>query len=133
MTEINSIKEKYVAGPVKEQSLLDWLTDIIIAEVYNPPLYIPAAFEAKDAKVLYIPRLMSFSILIYITKYQNAKELVLPLSLALEDTIGITELDEAKALIKFMKSDCCEIAKTMQTKINDALYINTNSWRMFDI
>lgn len=133
MKEIKSITNKYSAGPLKEISLLDWLTEIILQEVYNPPLCLPAAYEAKDAKVLYLPELRSFSILVYITKYENAKELFLPLSLALEETIGITELEEAKACIKFMKSDCCQIAKTMQTKINDALYINTNSWRMFDI
>ena len=132
MAEIKSISDKYSAGPVKEESLLDWLTNIVVSEVYNPQINLPAAYEAKDAKLVYVPSLKSFSILIYITKYEAAKEIMLPLSLALEETIGVSELDEAKSLIKFMKSDCFQIAQCMQTKINDALYIHAHTWRMFD-
>ena len=114
-------------------TLLEWISDIIIAELFDPDCYANVAvFEAKDAKLSYLPQLHVFNILIYTTDKDSCREVVLPLSMALEETIGCKDVAEAKKNLKFMKSDCATIAQEMQCRINNALYLHSRTWKIFD-
>lgn len=133
MNEIQKISDRYYAGELREDSLLDWITEIVISELYKPEhKSFPRVYEAKDAKLVYIPSLAAFNVLVYVNQKGHGKELLIPLTIALEEVLGCVDLEEAKSILKLMKSDCCAIAKQMQKNINDALYVHACTWRIFD-
>lgn len=133
LEEIRRITTRHTNITNNKMTLMEWLSDIFIAELFDPDKVSNAeVYEAKDAKLTYIPGLQVFNILIYVTENGCSKEITLPLSIALEDTIGCTDIAEAKDNLKFMKSDCTFIAKEMQMRINDALYLYSRSWPLFD-
>tara|TARA_R100000995_G_scaffold83469_1_gene59481 strand:+ start:2327 stop:2755 length:429 start_codon:yes stop_codon:yes gene_type:complete len=133
LKDVLTIAAKYKTLQEVPMTLLEWISDIIIAELFDPDRHPNVAvFEAKDAKLSYFPHLHTFNILIYTTDKGNAREVSLPLSVALEETIGCSDVLEAKKNLKFMKSDCGSIAQEMQTRINNALYIHSRTWKIFD-
>lgn len=133
LKDVLTIAAKYKTIKEVPMTLLEWISDIIIAELFDPDCYANVAvFEAKDAKLSYLPQLHVFNILIYTTDKDSCREVVLPLSMALEETIGCKDVAEAKKNLKFMKSDCATIAQEMQCRINNALYLHSRTWKIFD-
>tara|TARA_R100000951_G_scaffold113802_1_gene116636 strand:- start:6829 stop:7257 length:429 start_codon:yes stop_codon:yes gene_type:complete len=133
LREVLTIAAKYKSLKEVPMTLLEWISDIVIAELFDPESFPShAVFEAKDAKLSYIPQLHTFNVLIYNTNKDNAKEVTLPLSVALEQTIGCVDVLEVKKNLKLMKSDCTIIAQEMQTMINDTLCLYTNTSKIFD-
>lgn len=133
LREVLTIAAKYKTIKDVPMTLLEWISDIVIAELFDPESFPNlAVFEAKDAKLTYIPQLHLFNVLVYNTHKNNAKEVSLPLSVALEETIGCVDVLEVKKNLKLMKSDCTTIAREMQTMINDTLCLYTNTSKMFD-
>tara|TARA_B100000902_G_scaffold399892_1_gene473392 strand:- start:2710 stop:3138 length:429 start_codon:yes stop_codon:yes gene_type:complete len=133
LREVLTIAAKYKSLKEVPMTLLEWISDIVIAELFDPESFPShAVFEAKDAKLSYIPQLHTFNVLIYNTNKDNAKEVTLPLSVALEQTIGCVDVLEVKKNLKLMKSDCTTIAQEMQTMINDTLCLYTNTSKIFD-
>ena len=133
LREVLTIAAKYKTIKDVPMTLLEWISDIVIAELFDPESFPTlAVFEAKDAKLTYIPQLHLFNVLVYNTHTNNAKEVSLPLSVALEETIGCVDVLEVKKNLKLMKSDCTTIAQEMQTMINDTLCLYTNTSRIFD-
>ncbi len=133
LREVLMIAAKYNNVQDVPMTLLEWISNIVIAELFDPDSFPSmAVFEAKDAKLSYIPQLHTFNVLIYNTSKDNAKEVTLPLNVALEETIGCVDVMEVKKNLKLMKSDCTCIAKEMQTMINDTLCLYTNTSKIFD-
>ena len=97
LDDVMSISAKFKTLKEGHMTLQKWLNDIFLREFFDAT-QTPTAeiYEAKDAKLTYIPALQTFNILIYVAEEGRSKEVCLPLGVALEETVGCADVFEAR-------------------------------------